>query len=91
MRLVVLKRYKGALTSCYRQVRKQNPGVPHVMGLRLRLSGQGKVRSLNFAAWDQKMDERFLDCLVRKVGRWRLPRFSGGLREANLRLDFSKM
>ncbi len=87
----LLKRHKKDLLTCYKRTKKRNPKIPHVMGLKIKLNKKGGVRGLNFAAWDTKMDEKILDCLSDKAGKWKVPKATDEFKEADVSLDFSKM
>ena len=87
----LMARHKKDLLTCYNRTKKNNPKIPSLMGLKIKLTKKGKVRGLNFAAWDQKMDAKILDCLSDKAGKWKLPKASDEFQEADITIDFSKM
>ena len=87
----LMARHKKDLVSCYNRIKKRNPKVPSIMGLKIKLTKKGEVGGLNFAAWDTKMDEKILDCLGDKAGKWKLPKATDEFKEADVTIDFSKM
>ena len=87
----LMANHKKDLVTCYKRIKKLNPKVPTVMGLKIKLSNKGKVAGLNFAAWDAGMDERILDCLSDKASKWKLPKATDEFKEADISVDFSKM
>ena len=62
-----------------------------VIGRKVKLTKKGKVGGLNFAAWDQKMDPKILDCLGDKAGKWKLPKATEEFKEADITIDFKKL
>lgn len=76
------------LVGCYMKTKKKNPKIPGKMGLKIRFKGKGKF-GLTFAAWDQQMDEKILDCLAGKAGKWKLPE-DDDIKETDITIDFVK-
>ena len=60
------------------------------VGLRVRLKRSGEVKTLAIE-WMDNQEESFLDCLLEKASKWKLPRPDANTEVVVVPLDFTKI
>lgn len=86
----LMARYKGVLRKCFKKAKAKNPKMSDQLGLRVRLSKTGQVKTLAIE-WMNERDESILDCLLDDASRWKLSRPEPGMEMTVVSLDFSKI
>lgn len=86
----LVRQYRGVLLNCYKRTKARNPSVSDSMGLRIRLKPNGEVKTLAIE-WMDNQDERLLDCMLEKAGKWRLPRPDSETEFVVVTVDFTKL
>ncbi len=86
----LLGRYRRDLKGCYGKARRASAATPARISLHLRLSRAGKVRRLGVEPAGQDA-ERVLDCLLEKVGAWRLPPPAEDMHLVVVKVDFTAL
>ena len=86
----LMSRYSKTLKKCYDKAKKKNPEMSDKLGLRVRVSKQGKVATLAIE-WMAVRDESILDCLLDNAGEWKLPVPDPEIEYGVVTLDFTAM
>jgi hypothetical protein len=86
----LVRLYRPILVGCFQKTRAKNPQISEQLGLRIRLKRSGEVATLAIE-WMEQKDERFLDCLLEKAAKWRLPRPDPATSVVVVSLDFKRL
>jgi hypothetical protein len=86
----LIRKYRPVLSDCYHRIKKANPSISDSLGLRVRLKRNGEVKTLAIE-WMDHQDERLLDCVLEKAGKWRLPEPDAKTDFVVVPLDFQKL
>jgi len=86
----LVRLYRPILVGCFQKARAKNPQISAELGLRIRLKRSGEVATLAIE-WMEQKDERFLDCLLEKAAKWRLPRPDPTTSVVVVSLDFKRL
>ena len=82
--------YGKDLRTCYRKRKKKRPDISSVMGIRVRIQNNGKVRSLALEYMNVP-DEKLIDCLLSGATRWKFPKPLRGGDKVVVEVDFDKL
>ncbi len=86
----LVRQYRPVLVGCYKKARARSPKMSETLGLRVRLKRGGEVKTLAIE-WMDNREESFLDCLLEKASKWKLPRPDAKTEVVVVTLDFSKI
>lgn len=72
----LVRQYRGLLTSCHAKAKAATADLPDRLGLLVRLKKSGEVKSLAIQWPEEKRTalDPFLNCLLEKAAKWKLPR-----------------
>jgi hypothetical protein len=89
----LVRQYRGLLTSCHAKAKAASAGLPDRLGLLVRLKKSGEVKSLAIQWPEDKRTvlDPFLNCLLEKAAKWKLPRPDEKTSVVVVTLDFTRI
>ncbi len=89
----LIRQYRGVLTSCHSKSKAKAAELPDRLGLLVRLKKSGEVKSLAIQWPEDKRSiaDPFLNCLLEKAAKWKLPRPDEKTSVVVVTLDFSRI
>lgn len=86
----MVRLYRPWLMTCHKRAKAINSQMSDKLGLRVRLKGTGEVATLAIE-WMDNREDKFLDCLLEKAAKWKLPRPAPGMNVVVVTLDLSRL
>jgi hypothetical protein len=86
----IVRQHVAFIKGCYKKAKAKNAKMSDTLGLRVRLKRSGEVKTLAIE-WQDVQEETFLDCLLEKASKWKLPRPDAKTEVVVVTLDFTKI
>jgi hypothetical protein len=86
----LIRQHVAFIKGCYKKGKAKNAKMSDTLGLRIRLKRSGEVKTLAIE-WQDVQEEVFLDCLLEKASKWKLPRPDAKTEVVVVTIDFTKI
>jgi hypothetical protein len=89
----LVRQYRGVLTGCHAKSKAKAADLPDKIGVLVRLKKSGEVKSLAIQWPEDKrvVADPFLNCILEKAAKWKLPRPDEKSSVVVVTLDFSRI